>query len=130
MSAHAPIADTDDATYDARMKRALFPLITVLAACDQGSQADATMKNENCSSVPTLMVQNAERDANSAYKRHDQRLMGVYGYVIEVPGVQEPTIPVHMIEGTSDSECYEANLRIRRYANAYNRELMRLIAEP
>jgi hypothetical protein len=81
--------------------------------------------------VMKLRPENAEPDARSALARGDTRLLAVYGYTVEVPGVQADAeelrlkYGLRMLEGTSDSYKGDGAQRLnetaRRYASAYNR---------
>jgi hypothetical protein len=111
------------------VKLASFLLLATLTACGQSPRGDTAVKPEDCSGLPSFAIQTAKQDAALAYSRKSRELIGTYGYTTEAPGVEEPVLPLRMIEGTSDDECYEANVAIRQYASVYNRELMRLVTQ-
>lgn len=98
----------------------------LMAGCQQASEPPVIV--EDCSAVPRLDPAKAILDARAAWRRDDRHLLGVYGYVAEVPGVESPTLPVRMLDGTSDGGCPEQNRRARRYAATYNSEITRLAA--
>lgn len=100
----------------------------MLAGCGQASPREEDAGASLCSTLPKLEVQRARLDAKAAWERNDRQLLGVYGSTTEVPGVERTTMPVRMIEGTSDSECHEENQTIRQYAAAYNSEILRRVA--
>lgn len=98
----------------------------VMAGCQQPAGQPSPV--EDCSAVPRLDPATATLDARAAWRRSDRHLLGVYGYTSEVPGVESPTLPVRMLDGTSDGGCIERNKRARQYAATYNREITRLSA--
>lgn len=110
----------------ARMRIVLLLTGVVMAGCQQASERPVAV--EDCSAVPRLDPAKATLDARAAWRRDDRHLLGVYGFTSEVPGVESPTLPVRMLDGTSDGGCLEQNRRARQYAATYNREITRLAA--
>ena len=98
----------------------------LMAGCQQASEPPVAV--EDCSAVPRLDPAKAILDARAAWRRDDRHLLGVYGFVAEVPGVESPSLPVRMLDGTLDGGCPEENRRARRYAATYNSEITRLAA--
>jgi hypothetical protein len=80
-------------------------------------------------------------DAQKALVSNDHRLVGVYGYVLSIPGVQtsqwltyQQRYGVRPIEGTSDAlegEEHERLVRMaREYAERYNRHVLSQVQLP
>ena len=75
---------------------------------------------------------NAATEADRAYARGDARLIGVYGFAVEVPGYDgDPyahKADIRMLDGTGDAYCTkeEADLNhsARVYARKYNEVML------
>ena len=74
----------------------------------------------------TLKLNNATEDAASAYARGDARLLGVYGYSVEVPGYAGDPYAhksnIRMLEGTGDASCTKEEADLNHNARAYVRK--------
>lgn len=76
----------------------------------------------------SLKLNNATEDATNAYARGDARLLGVYGFSVEVPGYDGAPYPhkskIRILEGTGDAFCTreeaDLNHNARTYARKYN----------
>jgi hypothetical protein len=100
----------------------------VCAAVSAGPSLENSMKVEE---VARLNPAHADSDARSAVARGDKRLLAVYGYTIEIPGMHDDPeelkakYGLRMLEGTSDSyqnsRDKQFNDKARRYASIYNR---------
>lgn len=106
--------------------RLVFLLALAAAACHPTAPTPVNLTGEDCSALAGYAPTDARRDASKAWRSGDRRLIGIYAYAREVPGVEHPTLPVRMIEGTSDSGCTTDNERVRAYAAGYNAEISRL----
>jgi hypothetical protein len=80
-------------------------------------------------------------DAQNALASNDHRLVGVYGYVVSIPGLDISQWPDYQqryglrpIEGTSDALEGEEHARLVRkateYAERYNRHVLRHVKLP
>ena len=110
--------------------RIALVLLAALPICDVAfaDKSGGSMKVEE---VMHLKPENAEADARSAVARGDTRLLAVYGYTVQVPGVRADTgelkvkYGLRMLEGTTDSykddRDRQMNENVRRYASIYNR---------
>lgn len=107
----------------ARLLMSALGLICLMS-CDTPPTASGSEDDHLRSS--TLIVSDAEDDADAALARGDASLLGVFGYSREVPGIPEwtaheaGTCKVRMIEGTSDDGPRALNDRARDYARRYN----------
>jgi hypothetical protein len=78
--------------------------------------------------ISALQRADVSKDILQAVQAKDHRLIGIYGYALEIPGVEHP-IPtgyiVTPIKGTSDFIASETQGRfqdlLHKYAEAYNR---------
>jgi hypothetical protein len=101
-----------------------------LASCGAGEEQAA------CTPLQRLDPAVAPADASAAFAKGDRSLRGVYGYTRIVPEAEGSSLPVQMIDGTSDEiandYCGELNDLAGEYAAAYNRTKLALIksAEP
>lgn len=83
-------------------------------------------------SLQQLRPNQAPQDAERAHRLHDDQFLGVNGYGVQVPGVQDETTlrrhGVRVIEGTSDGLCDDdhdrLNKQAQQYAERYNRAMM------
>ncbi len=110
------------------MRAILVAFGIALAGCQSSSEHTEAQPSEDCSAVPNLDPGKAVQDAQASWRGRDMRLLGVYGYALDVPGAEDTTGPVRTLHGTSDDGCIELNERARRYAAAYNKEILRLDA--
>jgi hypothetical protein len=80
----------------------------------------------------SLKLNNAGEDAASAYARNDTRLLGVYGFSVEVPGYDGDPYAhkqkIRMFDGTGDAFCtkeeVDLNHNARAYARKYNETML------
>ena len=106
----------------------LIPGVAIVAADEKLTDS---MKIEQ---VAKLNVDTAETDARAAIAHGDVRLMAVYGFTIEVPGVDESVeklrqlYGLRMLEGTGDAikgpQDRLLNENARRYAAKYNQTVI------
>jgi hypothetical protein len=85
--------------------------------------------------MPRYAAANPVRDFRDAVGRGDHYFVGLYGFALEVPGVDDyheryaDRVPVRMIEGTSDAiksaEFGRLNDACREYAYEFNRRMRR-----
>ncbi len=110
-------------------------VLLALSLVCQGAFADQPSGDSvKAEVVSHLKPESAESDARVAVAHGDRRLLAVYGYTIEVPGVRTAVTELkaryglRMLEGTSDS--YQSpgdqklNENARRYASIYNRTVI------
>lgn len=97
----------------------------------RGERGDASM---DCPGLRSLDAHTATSDATKAFSRGKKSFLGVRGYSLDVPGVDESSIGKHEvvpIEGTSDAirspECKKLNEDAERYAAAYNETILMLL---
>jgi hypothetical protein len=84
------------------------------------------------SELRLLKVEEASKDAEVAYKYGDLRLIGVYGYSVEVPGFTgnpyDHKDEIRMLDGTGDAYCTDEeqslNKNARIYAKKYNETML------
>jgi len=111
--------------------RALFALaaIMVIPGC--------AGRESKCDSVDLsglLAIKHGDpiADEAKAFTSHDYRFVGVYGYVVVVPGMDEGSPLVRkygkrIIEGTTDAPCDEEHSSLvdsaKKYAISYNKKL-------
>ena len=84
--------------------------------------------------VAQLKPSNAAADAKNALSRGDKRLLAVYGYALELPGIDgdlakmRAIYGLRLLQGTSDAYKDEQerafNESARLYAAAYNRVII------
>lgn len=88
------------------------------------------MFKEQQAALSWIKVENAYRDADRAVAANDPRLLGVYGYSTDVPGVEGAEfVPngcgLRMIDGTSDYIAHEYFSRAPvAYARRYNARVL------
>ncbi|MGH7847889.1 MAG: hypothetical protein ACREQW_22325 [Candidatus Binatia bacterium] len=121
-----------------RSAKHLLPFLVVLGALV------ACRVSEDSASVAKLRwVEHADPivDAQNALASNDHRLVGVYGYVISIPGVEMSQWPTYQqryglrpIEGTSDTLEEEEHSRLVRkatkYAEHYNKHVLTHVKLP
>jgi len=79
-----------------------------------------------------LKASEASKDAEAAYNSGDHRLLGVYGFSVEVPGFRgnpyEHKDEIRMLDGTGDVYCTDEermlNKNARIYAKKYNETIL------
>jgi hypothetical protein len=112
----------------------LCSVIFVLSSCnkkeDKFSQEKVDAQSIVLQSLDWLKNANAAYDANQAIKKDSIYFIGVLGYAMDVPGVQEyyslyeNKIPVKIIRGTGDAiistEMRELNSLAHEYAMQFN----------
>jgi hypothetical protein len=112
------------------LRRIILVLLAALPICDVAF-ADKSADNMKVEDVMHLKPEKAEVDARQALAHGDTRLLAVYGYTVEVPGVRanagelKVKYGLRMLEGTTDSykndRDRQMNENARRYASIYNR---------
>ena len=109
------------------MKQYALLTAVALVGCQQASDDHEGLSQntsmEECGFLPKLNIASAQEDARAAWRRDERHYIGVFGFTRQTPGIEQPTLPIQMIEATSDSHCLEENEAIRRYATIYNREI-------
>ena len=109
-------------------------LTACLASC--GAEPSRSTEDAGCLGLRQFEPARAIADASAAFERGDRTLLGVYGFTTIVPEAEGSTLPVRMIEGTSDApendDCARRNEQAHQYAAAYNREMLTAVkaAEP
>ena len=85
----------------------------------------------DCPGLRSLGANTAASDATKAFSSGKTSFLGVRGYSLDVPGVDESSIGKHEIipiEGTSDgirsAACKKLNEDAERYAAAYNKTIL------
>jgi hypothetical protein len=111
-----------------------FILIT---ACGR-TYTKSTTQNTVYADLRKLKIENAAADARNSVESKDFRLLGVRGYVLEVPGTNKDlqtiksTYGVREIEGTSDAvegPQHKALIdNARQYAEKYNQTIIAEVA--
>jgi hypothetical protein len=110
-------------------------LAVVMVSCgDPGKVAALKAELKKCKELMGLDPAKATEDARRAKSTGDTRLLGVYGYNHELPGVSGNAMAmakahgVRMIEGTSDvipsKHCRVLNTDARDYASRYNKAIL------
>lgn len=111
--------------------RALFALAIVLSLSSCAGQK-STCDGAGLSELRTIKGRDPASDEAKAFASHDYRFVGVYGYVVTVPGMDEGSPLVRrygkrVVEGTTDAPCDKEHLLLvesaQRYAITYNRKL-------
>jgi hypothetical protein len=128
-----PIADIPLLRHQRRVKRILLPLLMLsLTSCR--SEKDEAVDGKSCVRLADLDPSRATQDAATAFQKGDRRLLGVYGFTTSVPGGEGSTLPVRMIEETTDAvdteDCEKRNQRAFEYAAAYNRWMIAKASAP
>lgn len=107
----------------------LATVSTFLISCSHVNEA-VCRPNDRVAEMRALRVSEAAQDAAKAHHAHDHRLLGINGYVLDVPGVSASVAKrsgVRPIEGTSDALCSREQGELienaRRYAKAYNQKM-------
>jgi hypothetical protein len=113
------------------MKREISVVVVSIFLCTVALADTKPADGVRAEDVIRLQVEHAESDARSAIARGDRRLLAVYGYTTEVPGVNAGVTELRaryglrMLEGTSDSykgsKDKALNENARKYASLYNR---------
>ena len=109
-------------------------ILSSLAACTKTTNKSA-VQNTDFAELRKLRIENAVSDARKSADSKDFRLLGVRGFALEVPGVQEDnplviqsTYGIKIIEGTSDvvtgPEQEQLNANARTYAEKYNQTIV------
>jgi hypothetical protein len=96
------------------------------------------LPDRDCGFIQTLRVDRAEADANAALRGNDRRLLAVYGFTLEVPGLSEGSAKdghaLKPIDCTSDATISYRHERLNRnaieYARRYNLEILRRTPAP
>lgn len=99
------------------------------AGCDSSALSS---HSKGLDELRVLNPINAASDADRAYARGDARLIGVYGFALEVPGYDgDPyahKADIRMLDGTGDAYCTEEeadlNHSARVYALKYNEVML------
>jgi hypothetical protein len=102
-----------------------------MAGC--GRSTGVCSPRSGATKLGLLKVDNAASDAVQAYKSGDHRLIGVYGYSVEIPGLRGDPYQylrgVRMLEGTGDVFCTNEeevlNKNARAYAKKYNEAMLK-----
>jgi hypothetical protein len=112
------------------MKYVLLLLMMTTSFLSHAAEDNQFAGDMQFGEVAKLKVETAETDARSALSRGDRRLLAVYGYTVEVPGVDKPVATLRqkfglrMLEGTSDAikspQDKIMNANARQYATKYN----------
>lgn len=113
----------------------LFVLLSALFAC--------RVTPDSASVAKLRWVEHADPivDAQNALASNDHRLVGVYGYVVSIPGVEmsqwltyQQRYGLRAIEGTSDALEGEEHARLVRkateYAEHYNKHVLTHVKMP
>ena len=90
----------------------------------------------DCGFLEQLRPDQAERAADAAIARGDFHLLGVYGFSLDLPGVDKPVDPrlhpTQPIDCTGDDPVSRKQARLNdraiRYAKEYNRRILGLAA--
>lgn len=124
------------------MIRNLVVLLVILAVV---LASGCTPSSAKCKPKPglaelrLLKVEAAGNDAQAAYRSGDHRLIGVYGFSLEVPGLAgnpyDHKDEIRMLDGTGDAFCTDEeqtlNHNARLYAKRYNEGMLnRLRSDP
>jgi hypothetical protein len=117
------------------VRRYLSILVIILAAilitgCSQSSPNCKPKKG--LAELRLLKVDEASKDAETAYNSGDHRLIGLYGFSVEVPGFDGDPYnhknEIRMLDGTGDAYCtneeWMINKNARLYAKKYNNEIL------
>jgi hypothetical protein len=104
--------------------------VLVLSACSH--KTAACTSNSKLDDLKSLNVLQAVTDADHAYANGDRRLLGVYGYALEVPELSgnpdNYRYGIRPLDGTSDTACDDRerslNTNARAYAKEYNEEIL------
>jgi hypothetical protein len=93
------------------------------ATCNPSTQSE---HSKGLGELRSLKLNNASEDAASAYTRGDARLLGVYGFSVEVPGYDGDPYAhkgkIRMFEGTGDAFCTKEEMDLNHNARAYARK--------
>lgn len=110
----------------------LFATISIIVSgcTERGEGGDSSME---CPGLRPLDEKTAAADATKAFSTGKRSFLGVRGYSLDVPGVDESYLRNHEvvpIEGTSDAikseACKKLNDDAERYATAYNKTILML----
>ncbi len=101
-----------------------------LCACNHPeSPCNPSTQNEHSKglgAIRSLKLYNATKDAEKSYARGDARLLGVYGFSVEVPAYNGDPFAhkseIRMIDGTGDAFCTDEEADLNRNARAYARK--------
>lgn len=104
--------------------------VLLLSACSH--KTVACTSNSKLDNLKSLNVSQAATDADHAYASGDRKLLGVYGYALEVPGLSgnpdNYRYGIRPLDGTSDTACDDQerslNSNARAYAKKYNEEIL------
>lgn len=116
--------------------RSLIPVLALmtslypfLVSCSHVNEA-LCRPTDGIAKMRALRVSEAAQDAEKAHHAHDHRLLGINGYVLDVPGVSASVAKrngVRPIEGTSDAICNQEQDKLienaRQYAKGYNQKM-------
>ena len=99
------------------------------ATCDPSSQSEHSV---SLGKLKALKLNNATEDATNAFAKGDTRLLGVYGFALEVPGyLGDPyshKSSIRILDGTGDAFCtkeeQDLNHNARAYAKKYNQTML------
>jgi hypothetical protein len=114
-------------------------LRVVLILCISSTLARPSDAQRTVTSSPSFTLAhpertNPEKDCQFAIARHDFRFVGVAGFALDVPGVQDyqarywKTNGVKVIGGTGDVGHRNFNKAARAYASRYNAALLKYLA--
>jgi hypothetical protein len=104
--------------------------VFLTAGCGRSGPICTPKRGE--SELRLLKVDEAGKDAEVAYKSGDHRLIGLYGFSVEVPGFNgdpyDHKNEIRMLEGTGDAYCtneeWLLNKNARLYAKQYNEAML------
>lgn len=112
--------------------RVLIVLTAILGVSGCANEQKSKCQGVDLSGLLALKKSDPIADEAKAFASHDYRFVGVNGYVVVVPGMEEgdPLVRKHgkrIIEGTTDAPCdKEHSLLVgsaQKYAITYNRKL-------
>jgi hypothetical protein len=104
----------------------VLTLVTSLALSACSHPAATCDPSKGLGELSSLKLNNATEDAASAYTRGDTRLLGVYGFSVEVPSYAGDPYArngkIRMLEGTGDAFCTKEEAALNHNARAYARK--------
>lgn len=112
-------------------------LLLDLAGCGRSASSSACPSPGILDHLASLKVEDAARVADSRYESGQFKFLAVYGYSLDVVGVPESSATLERygytaISGTTDAPCSEEHAKrvagARRYAEIYNRELLKRLS--
>jgi hypothetical protein len=119
------------------MKLTLIILGLVLAMAS-GCRSAPLLPGKCQAHLEALSAREPLREAEQAAHSASPYLLGIQGYSISFPGVQDPQVALkigyRVLEGTSDAipdqSCKDYQLRALRFAEVFNRSVMTLLGKP